>query len=108
MSSGEQLLDDAIERVELSSRDWIDAATPLIKQLAESNAMITSDDVWSLIDSPVEPRAMGAAFARARRAGWIVASDMTRRSERPEAHRRPIRLWTSNLFLETTTKSEKI
>ena len=62
--------------------------------VAERQDELTSDDVW--IEAGVvvdEPRLMGAIMRGAQARGWIVPLDEWRLSERPECHRRPLRVW---------------
>lgn len=88
--------DIAIERVEHAApADWKDSALTLVEALAKRTDTITTDDLWSLLDHPPEPRAMGAIMKRAQKNGWIEPTDRIKKSERPECHARPIRVWRS-------------
>jgi hypothetical protein len=93
---GEALRDLGIERVGHGSEAWVTAAVAIIEMLAETRTEFTTDDVWDFMAaSPPEPRAMGAAMSRARSLGYCEANNRTVPSNRPECHRRPIRVWRS-------------
>ena len=89
----ERARDEAIARVDESHDLWIERiALPAIRRLRGS---FTTDDAWKAIGdvTPPEPRAMGAAMMRAKKAGWIVPTAEYRKSERAACHARPIRVW---------------
>ena len=91
--SPEQVRDEAIARVDVSHETWIERiALPAIKRLWGS---FTTDDVWREIGdvAPPEPRAMGAAMMRAKKAGLIRPTSEYRNSVRAECHARPVRIW---------------
>ncbi len=94
--------DAAIERTTESNDRWLAATASTIYSLSFSLDELTTDDVWRLLDSRgvetppgFDPKAMGAAMQAAARKGWIVRTDRTRPTERPEAHRSPKRIWRS-------------
>jgi hypothetical protein len=95
--SAEEAKRDAITRADAGSDGWIEHyALPAIRRaLRERGPEITTDDVWALVGDvvPNEPRAMGAAMTRARKAGLIVPTPEWRLSVRKECHRRPLRVW---------------
>ena len=86
--------------VEAANKLFVEAALQLILSIARSRVYFTSDEVWRfLITSPlVEPRAMGAAFEKARKFGAITRTEDTTKSHRPQCHGRPIRIWKSNIY----------
>jgi hypothetical protein len=99
-AEGERRRDDAIDRVdENAQKDWKDAARVAVAALASLKDTFTTDDVWKLLETQGyqthEPRALGAVMRRAARNGLIESTDRTRLSERPECHRRPVRIWRS-------------
>lgn len=58
----------------------------------------TTDHIWIEIERrgslvPPEPRAMGAVMGTLARSGLIAPTDKWEKSERPEAHRRPMQVW---------------
>ena len=59
--------------------------------------VFTSDDVWDLlasrIDPPSEPRAMGALMREFRRRGWAHPTDAYAPGKHQRSHHRPVRLW---------------
>jgi hypothetical protein len=92
--SAVQARDEAIARVEEHAPpSWMVEATRTVLRLAESRASFTSDDVWEVVGSPPEPRALGAVMQRLSREGKIRATQEWRQSVRPECHARPVRVW---------------
>lgn len=100
--TGDQLRDEAVERVDLAaSEEWKAAAWDAVKSVSGRLAYFTTDDVWeALRESAVsthENRAMGAVMTRARKAGLIFPTDEWRKSNRPECHSNPKRVWRRTL-----------
>ncbi len=95
MKDGATLRDRAIDQLELKfGEEWIETAVAEIRAVAIENPLgFTSDDVWPNLPSVDEPRAMGAAFTRARKLKIIKPIDEWRCSRRAECHRRPLRVW---------------
>lgn len=99
VQAGQALREEALERVERAAPEsFMDAAREALEQSCRVSATVTSDHVWNLlaargIESPPEPRAMGAVFRRAQAAGLIAPLDSWVLSCRPACHRRPLRLW---------------
>lgn len=91
--TGTQLRDAAIGQLEMAWGDWIDDAVEVIRDLSKRPEPFTSDDVWKRVDAAAEPRAMGAAFTRAKKMRLVVPLTEWRLSVRPECHRRPVRVW---------------
>jgi hypothetical protein len=90
----EQERDKAIARVAAAAPEgWVDDAIRAIRHVALNHRLISSDDVWPLVVTPPEPRAMGAAFQEAARRGVIRKTDRVIASRRPECHGRPIAVW---------------
>jgi hypothetical protein len=59
---------------------------------------LTTDDLWRELERqrvppPAEPRAVAGVMLRARAAGKIRGTDEYRKTVRPEAHGRPVRIW---------------
>jgi len=92
--SAAQARDEAIARVEEHAPiDWMEQARRTVLRLSEGRAFFTSDDVWEILGSPPEPRALGAVMQRLSREGKIQATREWRQSVRPECHARPVRVW---------------
>lgn len=100
MSTGTVLRDVALIRVEDANRVFVEAAYQLIKMLSVNKREFTSDDVWAYIvkGSGVEPRAMGPAFMRAAKKGYIRKTGRTVPSTRPVCHAGPKTVWRSCLL----------
>ena len=79
--------------------DWLDLAVAAIRTVAEKQPTMTSDDAWAQgLPEPPEPRAMGAAFVRARAEGIIDRTGLTRASDRGTNNARHLRVWASKLY----------
>ena len=91
--------DKAIEQVERNADPlWKRNAWSVIVMFARTGQPFTTDDVWEFMhqngmETPREPRAMGAVIANACREKIIESTDRYVQSQRPECHRRPIRVW---------------
>ena len=91
--------DRAIARVDRNADPrWKIHARNAIEALCRLRREFTSDDVWDYVaahqlETPDEPRALGAVLRSAGQAGLIAATDRYVNSERPECHARPIRVW---------------
>lgn len=87
--------DRAIDNAERGAGDeWMQCALGAIRQCASTLPEFTSDDARRYVADPPEPRAWGAAFRRASKAGIIVATDEWRiPAGRASSHRRPMRVW---------------
>lgn len=101
--AAKEAAEEAIDRVRRhAEREWVEQALEAIKFLAENFKELTGDAVWLLlqlrdVDGPHEPRAMGAVFRQAGKAGWITPTDRYVPGVRPIDHRAPKRVWRSNL-----------
>jgi hypothetical protein len=91
--------DEAVARVGGNAPDeWKRSAMDAVRFCARMRVTFTADDVWArLADATTthEPRALGAVMTAAHHAGVIVPTGEYRPSDRPEAHRRPMRVWKS-------------
>lgn len=94
---GKDLRDLAIQRVGDAHQTWCETALWRVYGVCKSHKEFTTDDLWQRIDAPVEPRAMGAVIAAARKRGWIEPTDQFRVSTRAVCHRNPKRVWRSLL-----------
>lgn len=80
---------------------WKFLADVCVKEVAQRQRFLTSDDVWRLLkDFPGthEPRALGPVMTRAKRLGIIEATSEFRNSERVATHASPKRVWHSLIF----------
>lgn len=96
--TGDDLRDQALADVETNADPaWLAKAEQVIRSIP-GGWTFTTDDVWFRlgeigVGAPREPRAMGAAITAAAKAGLIVNGGQYRKSERPQAHARPIPIW---------------
>jgi ribonuclease HI len=98
LAAGQAAAREAIDRVlQNADAEWIDAALAAVAVTAQDQPLLTTDDIWDLVDDAHENRAMGAVMTKARNLGWIKSSSETVKSERPQCHARDIRVWVSNL-----------
>ena len=86
---------------------WLDIATFGVKQLAVTQDVFTTDEVWEWLDRntplrPHEPRAMGAVMKKVAAEGVIEASGLYQQSAREECHNRPVMIWRSRLRPDST------
>lgn len=85
------------------------AAAKALKEVGTKRKRITTDDLWAKIPEDiaqaVEPRAMGAFMQAAAKQGQVKATDRTRPSTRKECHRRPVKVWVSNIFVGREVRS---
>lgn len=102
----------AVEGMELSYRHaptyWKEAAREALHELCRRQAEFTTDELWEILGQKGvhtgEPRALGAIIKGASRAGLIVATGKYVASGR--RHNAPITLWASNIFRETSNRTE--
>ena len=88
--------DRALEIVGENAGDWLGTAVEAIRSVAARQATITSADIWPLVPETREPRAMGAAFVRARAEEIIEPTGLSRATERANA--RKLTVWASLLY----------
>lgn len=81
---------------------WKKLAIESIEKLARRQQFFTTDDVWEHLEmsgcSTHENRAMGSMMRKACNEGWILATDNYIPTRRPDAHRRPVRVWESKIY----------
>jgi len=75
--------------------DWKDKARKAIRGIAASMDEFTTDDVWLIIPTVEEPRALGPLMLEAERAGLIYSTDRTKVSTNPRNHARRVTIWRS-------------
>ena len=99
--TGAELRDLAIaEGEENADEGWKKDVHEAILKCVDRLDEFTTDDVWAILDTDddlADPRAIGAIMQRVQRSGVIAPTDQRRPSARPEAHRRPIRVWRVTL-----------
>lgn len=103
IEEGERRRDEGMARADYyADLEWKTAAYQALVDVAYLTPFLTSDEVWDRIDGPEthEHRALGAIFRRAAEAGVIAPTDTYRPTARPEAHRRPVRVWRSLICRE--------
>lgn len=100
--SGAWERDEAIGRVLLAHKEWIEGvATAELWLVAKKHEFFTTDEVWAALGGypgPSERRAMGALIRQFLLRGFIERTEVTVCSDRPECHRRPVRLWKSLIY----------
>lgn len=68
-----------------------------IKRLSKTHELITSCDVWELLDNAKitanNPRSMGVAIKLAQKNRLIQRTDDFKPSRRKQANQRPVRVW---------------
>ena len=91
---------EAIDRVESNaSHKWLYWAKKAVSRASQEGAF-TSDDVWHWlevwdVESPREPRALGAVIRKMARDGQIRSTGDFVKSTRAECHGRPVAVWRS-------------
>lgn len=90
----------AIEQIDSNtSENWKAAAMQALQKVAATVERFTTDLVWEVLDGePHDNRAMGPVMRRAWKAGLIEPTDQHELSERPQCHRRPMRVWQSLVY----------
>lgn len=98
--AAQEARDEAVERVaEHASPEWMARIERLVMFLAvEHPEGFTTDDVWQYceehgIESPHEPRALGAIFLKLAREGAIVKTGRYITSRRRVCHASPKAEW---------------
>ncbi len=104
VAEGERRREAEGERVgEHAPDEWTRYALAAVRQAARSAEEFTTDEPRAELErrgigDPPEPRAWGAVMREAASRGWCEATDQTRPTERPDAHRRPVRVWRSLVY----------
>ena len=88
----------SIDQVEQhADTEWLRIATGIVKALAAGGHPFTTDRIWLMLEQvPVathEPRALGAVMRRLARDGIIRTTGEYVKTQRREAHSRPIPVW---------------
>jgi hypothetical protein len=77
-----------------STEEWGGRALEAIRNLAETGAELTSDEIYWQVGGPPSPNCVGSVFRQASQANLIRAVGW-RESRRVCAHGRAIRVWRS-------------
>lgn len=97
--ASQEAADKAIDQVGAHADPrWVATVYSIITELAFKGEGFTTDQVWDVLDrsgieSPDEPRALGAVFRQACQDGLIRATGEYRPSARPVCHASPKRIW---------------
>lgn len=104
-SDGWAVTEEAICRAgENADESWQAAATVAVRDLALDRDSFTTDDFHALMAwrhpglVTHDGRALGAVMRHAAKEGWCSASDQTTPSMRTVSHRRPVRVWVSQIW----------
>ncbi len=96
--------DDGIARAEEhADPEWFDYAVGEIGYEARRSPKLIADPIWLAMETihpdviTHEPRAMGPAFKRARRYGWIESTHTTEPTQRASGQKHYITVWRSLL-----------
>lgn len=82
-------------------REWIATALIAVRKLASEMDVFTVDDIWAeldgVVDAPADRSVMGGVMKIAVFEAMCSATDRYSPSTRKESHRRPVRLWRSEI-----------
>ena len=92
----------AIHQAERNADEqWKEAAAECLRQVAETHAEFTADEVQHLLDerevTTHNPSALGPVFLAAARGGLIVNTNRMVQTKIPRRHRK-VTVWKSNVF----------
>lgn len=73
--------------------EWKRKALAAIRELCAAGRPFSSDDVWLVIPTTREPRAMGGVFQEAKRLGLCAPTGDFHVSTHPAGHGRTVRVW---------------
>lgn len=74
---------------------WEYKAEAAVLTVAKRQRYFTTDDVWKHVEKPDEPRWLGHIMRSLKRRGYIKPTQITRKSNQPDNHGRPVRVWES-------------
>jgi hypothetical protein len=97
-AASEAAKEEAMARVELHAEPlWKDSAYRMAVHLARVRQTFTVDDLWSFIDKPREPRALGPLVLRLKKEGiWIETPERVK-SKIPAHHQYPVTVYRSGI-----------
>ncbi len=85
--TGEQLKQEALDKVEVSGSAWLDKARQVARDIAQRTGKVTADDVIEQVGLPPNYKTAGAIFRYGfRRVGYT-------KSTRPSNHARLLSVW---------------
>lgn len=73
-------------------------AYAVVRRIARSRPYFTTDDIWTRIAKPNEPRRIAAVLARAKRDGLADTTGITQASRQGTNKGRPVRVWKSLIY----------
>jgi hypothetical protein len=91
--------DEALDRVEDNAEaGWLAAAEAAIAAYALDHETLSADELWPALPDCHEPRVLGAAMRRARKAGVIEPTPYFRCCSRQSRNAAPVRIWRSLIY----------
>jgi len=84
---------------EHADEEWKRRADEALRQIATALPILTPDDLWDVIERPREPRASGAVFRRAIKAGWIEPTGRLVKSRNHLQHGNKISEYRSLIYV---------
>ncbi|MGB0911055.1 MAG: hypothetical protein ACPGYT_11895 [Nitrospirales bacterium] len=100
---GRALMKDGVAAADAhASEAWKVKADRVLDEVAKQFEFITSDMLWGSLDVPVEARALGGVFVRARARGIIEPTQTWKASGIPKQHARPLKVWKSKIYSQGT------
>ena len=101
-TTGWDLAVEGMERsFDAAPEEWKAAALEAVFEAAREMEEFIADDVWVRFPAGFtkwDGNALGHVMRQGKAAGWMWNTGRTRRSERPEAHCKPERIWRSLLY----------
>ena len=76
---------------------WKETAYRVALYLARSRETFTVDDLWSYVEKPPEPRALGPLVTRMKKEGVWIETGMRVKSRIPAHHSYPIEVYRSGI-----------
>lgn len=91
--------DEAMQRVDdHAEEDWQTRALDALHTIALRQRTLLANDVWELVERPHEPRATGPLMMKAKKEGWIEATDSYMPVPSVKSHAAPVRVWRSLIY----------
>lgn len=94
---GAALRDQGMGRVEAANPEWIGIARNVLVKAARSVEFLTVEYLWPELEGygVSDRRALGPVMRWGSRNGFIEPTNQHELADRPECHRRPLRVWRS-------------
>ncbi len=103
VKGGEEQKNEGIATAyEHASEEWKIMAWKALEQVARQHEYFQVDEVWLVLDRPVESRAMGGIMKQAQKIQWVEPTDRWIPSRLAHQHRRPLKVWKSLLHKPAT------